>query len=120
MASAKRITPECRVIKFRAWSEHMKTMYEDVQIHSDDADTTNPWLFMQFTGLKDRNGKEIYEGDIVQDGDGNRAEVRWEAPEFVAMWADTPMSSWNLISLPSHGEVIGNVHESPELLKEAA
>lgn len=59
----------------------------------------------QFIGLKDKNGKEIYEGDIMVTHTGWKTVVRWDEENlcycgFMLIW-----------------EVIGNIHENPELLK---
>ena len=130
-----------REIKFRAWHKEKKYMkYDDIypdgkrdwagweqsfdcMIHVMQMD----FELMQFTGLKDKNGKEIYEGDIieyaVQDDGGGwdvcRGSVEFTDCAFQVRLVDGCdfnglyefLCDWDKC------EVIGNIHENPELLK---
>jgi len=74
--------------------------------------------FMQYTGMKDKNRKEIYEGDIVV-WDHLKAtslgEVYWNSNEcvYAVRHPDEPVESW----LDNKCRIIGNVFENPDLLK---
>lgn len=113
-----------REIKFRAWDKVNKKMLHegdreldryalsfDFQIvEASDTnlvmadDTTARLNLMQYTGLKDKNGKEIYEGDIVSS-DGKKYEVRWlDSSARFNLYAD------------GSEEVIGNIYENPDIL----
>lgn len=108
-----------REIKFRAWDAIDEVMVE--WPHFRDGDMND--LFskeltpMQFTGLHDKNGREIYEGDIFQDGeDGSYDFVKWRDG-----WCGFGTAVWwgpeDLAEQAPDCEVIGNIYENPELLK---
>lgn len=69
----------------------------------------------QYTGLKDKNGKEIYEGDII-DFFGEKYPVIYRAGGFWAEYSRTQKD--HLFLYANDSEVIGNIHENPELLEK--
>ena len=104
-----------RTIKFRAWDKEngmQSIAAEDLQSAEFNLFVPNAVL-MQYTGLKDKNGKEIYEGDIIQTPMGWVASVFYDNNN-VCFCLDTD-DDYN----PCIGryEVIGNIYENPELLK---
>jgi len=108
-----------RVIKFRAWDKtgekpYMLGPYELTDAIFNHKDIRSLPL-MQFTGLTDKNGKEIYEGDIIASAfftDINVVVV-WDKmyAQFVFGGAE-----FNVQAKPEYLEVIGNRFENPELL----
>lgn len=114
-----------REIKFRAWIGKMEQMSDEVTVKWDGSfsaviggingySTADGGVLMQYTGLKDKNGKEIYEGDIISFDDA-RDVVEWD--ESAGAWGardcNPPLDRphyWN------DYKVIGNVFENKELL----
>lgn len=109
-----------REIKFRAWSKSDKEMtpHERIRILPDETELhevfeDNSVIWMQFTGLLDKNGNEIYEGDILswESYEGKKHQTRW----VVEYNSERGFKSWS--STKNDEIVIGNIHENPELLK---
>lgn len=99
-----------REIKFRAFYDGR--MRYDVQRGDTLGDTFADVLkadvpVMQYTGLHDCNGKEIYEGDIVDCRGGCIETVRWDK-----------FSVCFLPNITNVTEIIGNIYENPELLQK--
>lgn len=118
-----------REIKFRAWDEDRKNMLDWQLLKEKQSKfVAYKWLnVMQYTGLYDKNGKEIYEGDIavvrhLHDGD----ECVWnntkqEPIPFKVTWDSGKLGfhfdNSRMGYAPWDYEVIGNIYENPELIK---
>lgn len=116
-----------REIKFRAWDGEKMT--ERICIAGngfattwdDDDEKTHlvltkvDWPLIQYTGLKDKNGKEIYEGDIIKSPFFDDINVAVEWDEWFAQFTFGG-AEFNVEIKPENIEVIGNIYENPELL----
>lgn len=113
-----------RVIKFRAWDRIAKRMiYQDDNklckffsdmslISSYGEDTINPDVeLMQFTGLKDSKGVEIYEGDRLECEIGNNEIVEFKNASFICRYRTISLYD---LCMQMGFEVIGNIHERSE------
>jgi|ERR1035437_8100365 hypothetical protein len=104
-----------REIKFKAWDTIEKCWIDDLVISENDG-----WIkgneriqALEYTGLKDKNGKEIYEGDIIKRYTGYVFEMK------IRKYSLGMVNDATAIGYDWHNsdEVIGNIYENPELIK---
>jgi len=129
-----------RKIKFRAWDKKTSNIfyhdeiywfnrvsikgyehYQDVVLSTLLSDSD--FILMQYTGLKDKNGKEIYEGDILKHPNNNTLfEIKY-IKEYCGFRAVYDRNIYNhsaiILQIGDKGqaEIIGNIYENPELLE---
>ena len=125
-----------REIKFRAWFKPLKKMFMVVKelrfkrngniiiiTNHTGGTAPNSYRLIQFTGLKDKNGKEIFEGDIVPTE--KLVDKTLFKAQYIIVWNNEVMGfefkeirSTTFLTLPiGKVEVIGNIYENPELLE---
>lgn len=134
-----------REIRFRVWDNLEKTYLNEKDIAINnlnnififeiyDKNDTDLWytrllpdpdnerhVIEQYTGLKDKNGTEIYEGDVVKvEGDGEIYRVEWIRSGFglEPRYNSPRYPILGNVELRKKIKVIGNIHENPELLEE--
>ena len=117
-----------REIKFRAWNHivgRMTDSYNLEELHKQKINFTN-LKFLQFTGLKDANGIDIFEGDIIDTGTGSTTHVGYENGGFYYVSYYSKIGGQNdivffgghnwLKEILSRFKVIGNIYQNPELV----
>ena len=130
-----------REIKFRAWDNNSKewlmgyeypnlggfSMYGECMLFNEWSGILNRFILqqkdrkeddlklMQFTGLLDKNGKEIYEGDIVNTPHNGIMKVMFLDGSFQMRMANGEKN--NSLTWAYNSEIIGNIYQNPELLE---
>lgn len=124
-----------REIKFRAWDKEKEMMFNPSSVNWKSGtlwvcnvngenrleyELINPKAeLMQFTGLLDKNGEEIYEGDIVKTKYQPKAQMIWEDEEacFAFLTIDDVVKDNKMYGFHDmEVEIIGNIYENPDLL----
>lgn len=132
-----------RMIRFRAWQKEQKKMYSPETMSEDQLtlmpdgrgfanisststrlsaiDNNKRMIPLQYTGLQDKNGREIYEGDIIRDIEKLTWQVLYNESEacfdIQNMDKKSRLQRIHLHSSFEDLEVIGNIYENPELIK---
>lgn len=115
--------------KFRAWDNFREKMIYDkvseyVSFNDNGSLNTTSVMnnnVMQYTGLKDKTGKEIYEGDIGKHNNGELYKIIWDQEDTRFICPNINAAKFHdiyylLKSFSDRFEIVGNIYENPELL----
>ena len=125
-----------REIKFRAWDGKEMVLHNSLyefQCQNLTKKEMEGVVYLQYTGMKDKNGKEVYEGDVVladrphedweepDDVEKVYAVVVYNSPSFYAKYLNEDLNKFvsgqNGFILRPYNTVIGNIYQNPELIK---
>lgn len=126
--STRKRSENMRELKFRVWDKDAKRMlyqtdieyYDDMigfRFDSDILANKEDIVIMQYTVLKDKNGKEAYEGDVVKLGD-QYLVVKYRT-EYACFELSVNDDVYKRIFVLKDAEIVGNIYENPELLEVA-
>ena len=131
-----------REIKFRAWNKITRRMITDhlswgLELNFGFSNLTSNWIMMQSTGLLDKQGKEVFEGDVllvqselilIRTGEKTG---KMSSKKYQVVWSDKiagfcgkdeqgKISAWAMSKdiVEEFHKIIGNIYENPELLEE--
>lgn len=113
-----------RELKFRVWDnvDYMSSPFTLQDVQAGKIKFTTDCQIMQFTGLLDKNWKEIYEGDILESVSGYKYAVEYKDGCF--MWCNEPIvydedeeEAMRFSMNADWSTIIGNIYENPELIK---
>lgn len=123
-----------RIIKFRAWNKDANIICNDLStwdnnINLSDYFNEDSFVFMQYTWLKDKNWKEIFEGDIIRDWEGELIVIDWKHYDtdsypiincdfnmFIYIVEYSESHSWLWSRTQEDIEIIWNIYENKDLL----
>ena len=111
--------------KIRVWDKEFNQYWTDEEIKENaawllfpDNDNIENIEIEQCTGIKDKNGKPVFEGDILSDYDGFKFLVRWNALELKYVFIPVLKNNTEDLDIyPNECELVGNIHENEELLR---
>ncbi len=100
--------------KFRTWNTWNKVMhgFKDYKVQGKNlCNVDGPWIFMQCTGLKDCNGEDIYEGDLLEWAEV-RAAVEWCDDDAMYILRETYSYEMDFCNTT---KIVGNIYQNPDM-----